>query len=174
MCFFYWFFNVQTGHFFKNIERIFSLILSFFHLIWAVGNVVTECFARYWCQQRCRSRWHTTSYSDERCILFYASTFSIFNRSLSTCVFPDRWKFSYVIPIFKKGRRNNVEDYRGVVILSAIPKRFELLVNRTMYTTTCSIWYLTWIYEKPIDGDELVGLRFYNTAKNLLRFKVEY
>jgi hypothetical protein len=60
-----------------------------------------------------------------------------FNRSLSTCVFPDRWKFSYVIPIFKKGRRNNVEDYRGVVIfiigLSAIPKRFELLVNRTVY-----------------------------------------
>jgi hypothetical protein len=38
-----------------------------------------------------------------------------------------------VTPIFKKGRRNNVEDYRGVAILSAIPKRFELLVYRTMY-----------------------------------------
>jgi hypothetical protein len=36
-------------------------------------------------------------------------------------------------PIFKKGRRNNVEDYRGVAILSAIPKCFELLVYRTMY-----------------------------------------
>jgi hypothetical protein len=36
-------------------------------------------------------------------------------------------------PIFKKGRRNNVEDYRGVAILSAIPKRFELLIYRTMY-----------------------------------------
>jgi hypothetical protein len=35
--------------------------------------------------------------------------------------------------IFKKGRRYNVEDYRGVAILSAIPKRFELLVYRTMY-----------------------------------------
>jgi Reverse transcriptase (RNA-dependent DNA polymerase)/Endonuclease-reverse transcriptase len=57
----------------------------------------------------------------------------LFNRSLSTCVFPDRWKLSYVTPIFKKGRRNNVEDYRGVAILSAIPKRFELLVYRTMY-----------------------------------------
>jgi hypothetical protein len=39
----------------------------------------------------------------------------------------------YVTPIFKKGRHNNVEDYRGVVILSAIPKRFELLVYREMY-----------------------------------------
>jgi hypothetical protein len=34
---------------------------------------------------------------------------------------------SNVTPIFKKGRRNNVEDYHGVAILSAIPKRFELL-----------------------------------------------
>jgi hypothetical protein len=52
---------------------------------------------------------------------------------LATRVFPDRWKVSYVTPIFKKGRRNNVEDYRGVAILSAIPKRFELLVYRGMY-----------------------------------------
>jgi hypothetical protein len=52
----------------------------------------------------------------------------LFNRSLSTCVFPDMWKLSYVTPLFKKGRRNNVEDYRGVALLCAIPKHFELLV----------------------------------------------
>jgi hypothetical protein len=45
---------------------------------------------------------------------------------------PHRIK-KYVTPIFKKGRRNNVEDYRGMAILSAIPKRFELLVYRGMY-----------------------------------------
>jgi hypothetical protein len=56
-----------------------------------------------------------------------------FNRSLSTCVFPDRCKLSHLTPIFKKGRRNNLEDYRRVAILSAILKRFELLVYRTMY-----------------------------------------
>jgi hypothetical protein len=56
-----------------------------------------------------------------------------FNRSMATSVFPDRWKVSYVTPIFKKGRHNNVEDYRGMAILSAIPKRFELLVYRGMY-----------------------------------------
>jgi hypothetical protein len=32
-----------------------------------------------------------------------------------------------VTPIFKKGRRNNEEDFREVAMLSAIPKRFELL-----------------------------------------------
>jgi hypothetical protein len=47
--------------------------------------------------------------------------------------FTDRWKFSYEAPIFKKGRRNNVEDYRLVAMISAIPKRFELLVYITMY-----------------------------------------
>jgi hypothetical protein len=50
----------------------------------------------------------------------------LFNRSLWTCVFPDKWKLSYVSPIFKKGRRNNVENYRGVAILYAIPNPFEL------------------------------------------------
>jgi hypothetical protein len=57
----------------------------------------------------------------------------IFNRSLTTNVFPERWKVSYVTPIFKKGRHNKVEDFRGVAILSAIPKCFELLVYRGMY-----------------------------------------
>jgi hypothetical protein len=44
----------------------------------------------------------------------------------------NRWKLSNVTPIFKKDRCNNVEDYYGVAILSAFPKRFELLVCRTI------------------------------------------
>jgi hypothetical protein len=51
---------------------------------------------------------------------------------MATSVFPDSWKVSYVTPIFNKGMRNNIEDYRGVAILSAIPKRFELLKFRGM------------------------------------------
>jgi hypothetical protein len=51
-----------------------------------------------------------------------------FNRSLATSIISDRRKVLYVTPIFKKSRRNNVEDYRGVAILTAIRKRFELLV----------------------------------------------
>jgi hypothetical protein len=36
--------------------------------------------------------------------------------------------FHNVKPIFKKGRRKNTEDYRGVATSSAIPKHFELLL----------------------------------------------
>jgi hypothetical protein len=39
----------------------------------------------------------------------------------------------YVTSICKKGRRINIEDYRGVAILSAIPKHFEVLLHRGMY-----------------------------------------
>jgi hypothetical protein len=46
---------------------------------------------------------------------FFAVSLSmILNRSLVTSVFSDGWKFSFVTPIFKSGRRNNVADYREV------------------------------------------------------------
>jgi hypothetical protein len=40
--------------------------------------------------------------------------------SLSKGVFPESWKRSYVVPIFKNGKHN----YRGIAILSAMPKWF--------------------------------------------------
>jgi hypothetical protein len=64
----------------------------------------------------------------KNCAPAFAKPLSLlFNSSIATSVFPDWWRVSYVTPIFKKGRRNNVKDYRGVAILPAIPKRFELL-----------------------------------------------
>jgi hypothetical protein len=57
----------------------------------------------------------------------------IFNNSISTFVFPDKWKLSYVTPIFKAGSRNDVTNYRGIAIFSAIAKLFELLIYKNMY-----------------------------------------
>jgi hypothetical protein len=48
------------------------------------------------------------------CFFFAVSLSMIFNRFLVTSVFSDGWKFSFVTPIFKSGRRNNVADYREV------------------------------------------------------------
>jgi hypothetical protein len=47
----------------------------------------------------------------------FASVFALpfcmlFNRSLATCIFPDRWKLSFVTPIFKSGRRNDISNCR--------------------------------------------------------------
>lgn len=52
----------------------------------------------------------------------------MFNRSLSSGMFPSLWKQSFIIPLHKNGGRSNVENYRGIAKLSAIPKLFEKLV----------------------------------------------
>jgi hypothetical protein len=77
--------------------------------------------------------------------------------ALATSVFPDRWKVSYVTPIFKKGRRNNVEDYRGMAILSAIPKGFELLVYRGMYNDLKNLMSINQ-HGELIDDNEPIGV----------------
>lgn len=57
--------------------------------------------------------------------------YCIFNLSLSS-KFPDRWKESYVVPIFKSGSRSDVECYRGVAILPTFGKLFESIVCDTL------------------------------------------
>jgi hypothetical protein len=83
---------------------------------------------------------------------------------MAMSVFPDRWKVSFVTPIFKKSRRNNVEDYRGVAMSSAIPKRFELLVYRRMYND--NVYQSTWFQEEPIDDNEPIGVCIFRAEFN--------
>lgn len=57
----------------------------------------------------------------------------MFNLSLSTGVFPSVWKNSFIVPIFKSGRRNKIENYRGICKQSSIPKLFDKLVTQNLY-----------------------------------------
>ena len=57
----------------------------------------------------------------------------IFNKSLSSGIFPDSWKKSFITPIFKSGEKSNVANYRGIAILSTLPKFFEKLVCDKLY-----------------------------------------
>ncbi|XP_055622822.1 uncharacterized protein LOC129766324 [Toxorhynchites rutilus septentrionalis] len=65
-------------------------------------------------------------------------TLSIFEKfdsfpSLSQGVFPDVWKHSFMFPVFKKGDKCNVANYRGITSLSAASKLFELIVNDAVF-----------------------------------------
>lgn len=44
----------------------------------------------------------------------------LFNCSLATSVFLERWKVSYITPLFKNGDINHVMNYRPVSIISII------------------------------------------------------
>lgn len=58
---------------------------------------------------------------------------ALFNKSLSSGVFPAKWKTSYMLPISKAGSRRNIENYRGVTILPTIGKLFESIVYEKLY-----------------------------------------
>lgn len=58
---------------------------------------------------------------------------TLFNKSLREGYFPVLWKRSLIKPIFKSGSRCNVENYRGICIISVLPKLFEKLVRDKLF-----------------------------------------
>ena len=54
----------------------------------------------------------------------------LFNKCLNESCFPDCWKVSSVVPVFKKvGQRSTAKNSRPVSLLSVVTKVFERLVN---------------------------------------------
>lgn len=57
--------------------------------------------------------------------------FILFNKSLTSGKFPNQWKTSFVIPIYKNsGDRKQISNYRGICKTSAIPKLLEHLIYK--------------------------------------------
>lgn len=57
----------------------------------------------------------------------------MFNLSLREGFFPDSWKSLFITPIFKNGDKRDISNYRGIAILSTIPKLFEKLVTDKLF-----------------------------------------
>ena len=53
---------------------------------------------------------------------------SIFNRSISSGIFPDKWKEAYVTPVLKKGDKTIKENYRPVSSLPSASKLLEMVI----------------------------------------------
>lgn len=57
----------------------------------------------------------------------------IFNLSISTNKYPDIWKVSKITPVYKKGDRNKIENYRPITIIDNFSKCLEILVHEFLF-----------------------------------------
>ena len=58
---------------------------------------------------------------------------SIINASLTIGVIPDDWKCARVTPLFKKGKRNDMDNYRPISVLPVASKLLERAVHSQLY-----------------------------------------
>ena len=68
----------------------------------------------------------------------------LFNMRLKESCFPDCWKVSSVVPVFKNvGERSIAKNYRPVSLLSVVSKVFEKLVNNRIvdHLKNCGLFF---------------------------------
>lgn len=56
----------------------------------------------------------------------------IFNRCLTDGVFPESLKVSRIRPVYKKGNKNDVNNYRPIAITPVISKIFEIILSKRL------------------------------------------
>ena len=57
---------------------------------------------------------------------------NLFNKVYETGHFPETWSEGYVISLHKKGSINDVENYRGITLLSNVGKLFTRVLNNRL------------------------------------------
>ena len=57
----------------------------------------------------------------------------LFQKIYSTGLLPDQWKISKTIPIFKKGNKSAIENYRPIANLCSASKLFEKLILKQIH-----------------------------------------
>ena len=55
--------------------------------------------------------------------------YCLFNKSFAIGYFPDSWGDGFIVPLHKKGSTDNVENYRGITLLSIVSKLFSNILN---------------------------------------------
>ena len=55
--------------------------------------------------------------------------YCLFNKIFDIGYFPDSWGDGFIVPLHKKGSTDNVENYRGITLLSIVSKLFSNILN---------------------------------------------
>ena len=65
--------------------------------------------------------------------LIAESLCTIFNQSIVSGIFPDEWKLSKVVPLFKQGNRSDLSNYRPISVIPVVAKVFERIIYDQLY-----------------------------------------
>ena len=57
----------------------------------------------------------------------------IFTKSILTGIYPTEWKLARVTPIFKKGSKSDINNYRPISVIPVVSKVLEKLVYDQLY-----------------------------------------
>ena len=58
---------------------------------------------------------------------------AIFTKSIITGIYPTEWKMARVTPVFKKGVKSNLNNYRPISVIPVVSKVFEKIVYDQLY-----------------------------------------
>lgn len=124
----------------------------------------------------------------------------LFNSSLNNGIFPDCLKISSVIPVFKNGNKDDIENYRQIHLLSVFSKLLEKFTTSRVLeflklknvltpcqhgfrpgksTETASFYFIDYIYKNLDQGKYVVSILFdltsaFDTVNNaFLAIKLE-
>lgn len=85
----------------------------------------------------------------------------LYNKSLPSGVFSNRWKTGRIVPIYKYGDTSHCKKFRPISILPCFAKIFESLVYDRLYR-----------YSKPLLSSKQLGfVKGRSTVTNLLEYK---
>ena len=84
----------------------------------------------------------------------------LFNLSLRSGVLPSEWKKANIVPVFKKGDKRSVKNYRPVSLLSIVSKCLERLIFNKIYP----------VLDQDININQHGFRKGYSTTTQLLEF----
>lgn len=77
---------------------------------------------------------NVSSFLFKKCIdILFFQFKHILNNSISTSIFPTKWKHAIITPIWKAKSKTNVKNYRPIVCLPLPGKILEKLVHKQLY-----------------------------------------
>ena len=107
----------------------------------------------------------------------------LFNRSFANGVLPSAWKDALVVPVYKRGDRSQLTNYRPISLLSTVGKVCERVVYNKLYrfrtsilsdhqsgfrkkdATVMHLTRLVQLWSEALDHSEYVGIVFFDLRK---------